>query len=182
MLGKLRNRPSAIYARRRRAGLRVRGVRARSAAGFTIIEIIIALVLVSIVYAIALPSIGRTRVSASVHNARHVVVSSISLARATAMRFGGSAVLRLDAANDRLWVEADTTLSKSGEELVRLGYFDFGNELHVNLDSNRTALCFNGRGIGTTGTACPQAGATIVVFRGDRADTVRVSPTGRVLP
>ncbi len=157
-------------------------LRVRSAAGYTIIEIVFALVLVSIVYAIALPSIGRTRISASVHNARHVVVSSVSLARATAMRFGGSAVLRLDAANDRLWVEADTTLSKSGEEMVRLGYFDFDAELNVNLDSNRTTLCFNSRGIGTTGTACPQAGATIVVFLVDSADTVRVSPMGRVLP
>lgn len=133
------------------------------------------------VYAIALPSIARTRVSASVHNARHVVVSSISLARATAIRFGRPVTLRLDIVNDRLWVVADTALAGAGVNLVTLGHFSFAEELDVNLDSNRSTLCFNGRGIGTTTAACPQPGGVIVVSRAGLADTLIVSPTGLVL-
>jgi Tfp pilus assembly protein FimT len=140
----------------------------------------IALVMVGVIYAIALPAIGRTRVSASVHNARHALVSSISLARATAIRFGRTAVLRLDSEHDRVWVEVDTTMAGTGEA-VTLGHFNFAEELDVNLESNRSSLCFNGRGIGTTSTTCTQPGGVIVLALRGRAETVFVSPTGRVL-
>lgn len=156
------------------------GPAARREHGFTVIEVIIAMALVALVYAMALPSIGRTRVHMSVHNSKHMVVSSISLARATAMRFGRTAVVRLDADGDRIWVEADTTLEQTGV-LDTLGLFDLGGELKVDLKSNRETLCFNGRGIGTRASACPQTGATIIVALKDRADTVRVSSVGRVL-
>ncbi|MGD2215234.1 MAG: GspH/FimT family pseudopilin [Gemmatimonadales bacterium] len=149
-------------------------------AGFTLLEIMIALVMVAVVYTIALPAIGRTRVSASVHNARHALVSAISLTRATAIRFGRTAVLRLDSDHDRLWVEADTTMAGTGE-VVTLGHFDFADELNVNLDSNRSSLCFNGRGIGTTSATCTQSGGIIVLALRGKAETVWVSPTGRVL-
>ncbi len=148
------------------------------AAGFTLMEIIIALVLMAMVYAIAVPAIGRARVAAAVHNSRHVVVSSISLARATAMRFGRPTVLRLDATEDRLWIEADTSVS--GGAVDTIGFYSFAGELATDLQSNRSSLCFNGRGIGTTGTACPQAGALIVVSLGSKADSVLVTALGRV--
>ncbi len=150
--------------------------------GFTLLEIIIALVLVAAVYAVALPSITRTRVSASVHNSRYVIESSIALARATAIRYGRSAELHLDATTDRVWVEADTTLAGAGADPVRLGYFDIREAYGVDMRSNREVLCFNSRGISTTRAACPQTGALIVVSMQSRADTVRVSATGLVLP
>jgi Tfp pilus assembly protein FimT len=140
----------------------------------------IALVMLAVVYAIALPAIGRTRVSASVHNARHALVSSIALTRATAIRFGRSAVLRLDSEHDRVWVEVDTALAGGGK-VVTLGHFNFAEELNVNLESNRSSLCFNGRGIGTTSSTCTQPGAVIALALRGRAEVVYVSPTGRVL-
>lgn len=150
----------------------------RPAAGFTLIEIIIALVLMAMVYAMAVPAIGRARIAAAVHNSRHVVVSSISLARATAMRFGRPTVLRLDASEDCLWIEADTSVS--GGAVDTIGFYSFAGELATDLRSNRSSLCFNGRGIGTTGTACPQAGGLIIVSRGNEADSVIVTALGRV--
>jgi prepilin-type N-terminal cleavage/methylation domain-containing protein len=149
-------------------------------AGFTLLEIMIALAMVAVVYAIALPAIGRTRVSASVHNARHALVSSISLTRATAIRFGRTAVLRLDSDHDRIWVEADTTMEATGE-VVTLGHFNFAEELNVDLSSNRSSLCFNGRGIGTTSAQCTRRGGVIALALGGKAEVVYVSPTGRVL-
>jgi len=148
--------------------------------GFTLLEIMIALVVVAVVYAIALPAIGRTRVSASVHNARHALVSTISLTRATAIRFGRTAVLRLDSEHDRVWVEADTTMAATGQ-VVTLGHFDFRQQLNVDLASNRSSLCFNGRGIGTTSATCTQPGAVIMLTLSGQAEVVYVSPTGRVL-
>ncbi len=167
--------PSARSAKGRTPGV------LRSRGGFTLVEVLIALVLLALIYAVALPSIGRSRVSAAVHNSKYVVISTLSLARATAMRYGRPAVLRLDAARDRIWIEVDTTEAGSGAAVDSLGYFDFTKELRVKLESNRASLCFDGRGIGTTGAACPEAGAAIVLSLAHRADTVVVSPLGRVV-
>ena len=152
----------------------------RGARGFTLIEIMVVLVMMAAVYAIALPAIGRTRVTASVHNAKHVVTSSIHLARATAIRYGRPAVLRIDAAEDRVWVEADTTVAGTGV-VDTLGYYNIADEFDVDLQSERDALCFNSRGIGTTSATCPQPGALIVVVLLSASDSIVVSPVGRVM-
>ena len=83
-------------------------------AGFSLVEVLIAIMLLTLVYAIAMPSLAATRVRASVHNSKHVVLSNISLARTAAIRFGRLAVLKLDPEGDRIWVEVDTTLAGSG--------------------------------------------------------------------
>lgn len=140
----------------------------------------VALVMMAMVYAIALPAIGRTRITASVHNAKRVVISSIFLARATAIRYGRPAVLRIDAAEDRVWVEADTTMAGTGS-VVQLGYFNIADEFNVDLSSDRSELCFNSRGIGTTSTTCPQPGGVIVLSLRSASDSVIVSAVGRVI-
>ncbi len=121
------------------------------------------------------------RVDASVQNSKAAVVSALSLARATAMRYGRPAGLQIDAAGDRVWVEVDTTSVGDGTAVDTLGSFDFAAKLNVDLMSDRTSFCFDGRGVGTTSTTCPLAGGEIVVRRQTRADTVVVSPLGRVL-
>ncbi len=151
-----------------------------SATGFTLVEVLIALALVALAYTIAMPAIGRGRISAAVHNAKYVVVSNLSLARATAMRFGRPAVVRFDSYRERIWIEVDTTVAGSGV-VDSLGYFDLAHDLQVNLESNRSSLCFDGRGVGTTTANCPEAGAIIVVSLAGKADTVLVSATGRVV-
>ena len=151
-----------------------------SRAGFSLLEVLIAIMLMTLVYAIAMPSLAATRVRASVHNSKHIVISSISLARTAAIRFGRPAVLRLDSQSDRIWVEVDTTLAGGGAKDT-LNLIHLGQVLGVDLQSNRTGVCFNGRGIGTTGTDCPRAGGTIILSTGGRADTVFISPLGRVL-
>jgi type II secretion system protein H len=154
--------------------------RACSQAGFSLLEVLITVMLLSLVYAIAIPSIGRTRVEASVHNSAQAIIGTLSLAKAAAVRFGRPSVLRLDSDRDRLWVEIDTTVAGSGATDT-LGYFSFREELRVDLRANRAAVCFDGRGIGTTRGVCPEAGAVIIVSLAKKADTVFVSPLGRVL-
>jgi prepilin-type N-terminal cleavage/methylation domain-containing protein len=149
-------------------------------AGFSLIEVLIAILLVALVYAVAVPSLASTRVRAAVHNSKHVVLSSISLARSSAIRFGRPAVLVLDSRGDRIWVEVDTALVAGGPKDT-LNLVDLGQELDVDLKSNRSSVCFNGRGIGTTGAACPWAGGLIIVSSGSQADTVLLSPVGRVV-
>ena len=150
-------------------------------AGFTLVEVLIVIAILGLSYAIALPAISRARIAAAVQNSHHVVVSSVSLARATAIRYGRPAVMRLDPDADRLWIEVDTTAAGSAAALDTLGAFDFAAEMNVDLQSDRTGLCFNGRGIGTTGSRCPRAGGVIILSLQDKADTVVVTPLGRVI-
>jgi type II secretory pathway pseudopilin PulG len=151
-----------------------------STAGFSLLEALIAIMLLVLVYAIAIPSLASTRVRAAVHNSKHVVLSSISLARSSAIRFGRPAVLRLDSQGDRIWVEVDTALVAGGAKDT-LNLVDLGRELDVDLKSNRSSVCFNGRGIGTASATCPSPGAMIIVASGSRSDTVFVSPVGRAV-
>ncbi len=136
--------------------------------------------LLALVYAIVIPSIGRTRVHASVHNSTQTLLSTIALAKASAIRFGRPSVLRLDTSRDAIWIEIDTTAAGSGT-VDTLGFYSFAEQLQVNLGSNRSAVCFDGRGIGVTRAVCPDAGAVIVVSRLGKADTVFMSQVGRVL-
>ncbi len=149
-------------------------------AGFTLLELLIVVVMLGLVYGVVMPPIARARLEAAVHNARYEVVSTISLARATAIRYGRRAVLRIDAEGDRLWIEVDTTVAATGA-VDTLGLSSLGADLRADLQSNRSALCFDGRGIGVTGVECPNTGARIVVKVGERVDTVRVSPSGWLL-
>lgn len=153
-----------------------------SRVGITLVELLIVIAVLAATGVIALPSIGRMRVAASVQNGKHAVVSAVSLTRATAMRYGRPAVLRIDAAGDRVWVEADTTTAGEGTTVDTLGSFYFAESLNVDLSSNRTSLCFDGRGVGTTSTTCPVAGAEIVLSRQTRVDTVVVGVLGQVIP
>ncbi len=91
-------------------------------------------------------------------------------------------MLRLDAAGERIWVEVDTTVAGGAGAVDTLGLFHFSDAMAVDLQSDRSSLCFDGRGIGAIGASCPEAGATVVLALKDRADTVVVSPLGRVLP
>lgn len=158
-------------------------IRDRSgSAGFSALELILVLVVMAIVAAFAIPAVGAMRTAAAVQNGRHGVESALSLARAAAIQYGRPSVLHIDPAGERLWVEVDTTVAGTGTALDTVRVFAIGEELQVDLESDRLALCFDGRGIGTTGTPCPAAGAVITLTRAGKMAIVRVSATGRVLP
>ncbi len=149
--------------------------------GFTLIELILVIVLLIVASAIAIPPLGRMRVTAGIHNGKHAVISTLSLARATAIRYGRPAVLRIDASGDRVWVEVDTSVAGTGARRDTLGIFNLNADLAVDLQSDRSTLCFTSRGIGTTNGICPVAGARIVLSLADQADTLNVSALGRVI-
>jgi prepilin-type N-terminal cleavage/methylation domain-containing protein len=155
---------------------------ARARAGFTALELVVVLAIAATLAAMALPAVARVRTSAALQNARHAVVSTLALARATAIRYGRPVVVRVDPAADRLWIEADTTVSGGGAAADTVRTLYLSDEWRVDLESDRAAICFDGRGLGTTAAECPLPGATLVLAREGRADTVRVSAVGRVVP
>ncbi len=148
--------------------------------GFTLVEILLVIIILGVASAIAVPPLGRMRVSASVQNARSSVISVVSLGRATAMNYGRPATVHLDSNADRVWVEVDTTLAGDGSAVDTLGLLHLNDGLRVDLRSNRSAVCFDSQGIGTTNDECPVAGAQIILSLSDKADTVTVTTLGRI--
>ncbi len=154
-------------------------VQRRGRGGFTLIEVMVIVLIIGVLSAIAAPPVAQIRESARLQNGRHMVTSALSLARATGPRWGRVAVLRIDTVLDAMWVVVDTgDVSRSDTLVART--FRFADDLGVELESNRSALCFNARGIGTTGVECPATGGRILVTTGGRADTLELTSVGRV--
>ena len=89
-------------------------------------------------------------------------------------------MLRIDVVDDVVWVVVDTSFGGSGGDTLVLGRFDLRADLGLDLASDRAALCFDSRGVGTTGSDCPATGARLILSYGATADTLLVNAAGRL--
>jgi Tfp pilus assembly protein FimT len=145
-----------------------------------VVELILVVVLIGILAGIALPTLGRIRTSAALRNGRAALTSALATARSAATRWGRTSVLRIDADADALWVVVDTSDTGSGADTVVLTRFDLRSDMGLDLRSDRAALCFDSRGVGTTAAACPATGARLILVYGAVADTLLVNVAGRL--
>lgn len=150
-----------------------------SRAAFTLMEMVVTVFLVSTLLGIAIPALQKSLGRAALQNGRAGVSSALSTARAAATRWGRTSVLRIDAAEDELWTVVDTGAAGAGDTLV-LGRIRLREDMGVNLRADRTSLCFNSRGVGTTSRECPRTGATLVLEHGVDVDTLRINSAGRL--
>lgn len=146
--------------------------------GFTLIETMIAITLLALCGAIVLPLASQYSARLSVMHAADEFTSTISLARALALRSSDVAQLQIDDALDRFWVEVDTAGSGQADTIGRV--IDL-SENAVSLSSTRSLLCFDATGIATTINGCPSADAVVIFSRNEWADTVELSVAGKVL-
>ena len=148
-------------------------------AGFTVVELLIVLVMFGAMLAIAVPRLLETFKGAKTRSAVNQFVSTHSLARATAIRFGRVAELHIDAANARFWIEVDTSQAGGVTDTVSTIH-DVGDGQFV-MTSDRTLVCFEGRGLATTAGGCEAGDVTVTFSLAGRTDTVTVSSLGKVL-
>ncbi len=160
---------TGVRAPRRRA-LRV---------GFTLIEVITVIAVAGILAAIAAPSFSRIRTSAALQAGRAQVTSALSLAQVTGVRWGRTATVSFDTVRDMITVRVDTGSAMGPPVSIVVREYRLP-EAGVALHSNRAAICYSARGVGTTTSACPSTGAQLTVAAGGRADTVLVNSAGRV--
>ncbi len=161
----------------------------RETTGFTIAELMVAIVLIVTAMAIVGPPTARTMQRSTLQAAVDEITSTHDMARAIAMQTGRPA--RLLSVQNRggnsggglLSVEADTT----GNGLTSVRRTTLRKASFV---TDRMALCFDARGLPTTrilrkadGTfkSCNEPDATFVVRVGALADTIRYSPLGERL-
>lgn len=149
-------------------------------AGFTLAETLTVVILIAVLGSITIPPLAHMREAASVDSGRSQVTAALWLSRSVGTQWGRTVVLSIDTLADVLTVRVDTSGLMGTADSVVVREFRLGEELGVDLGADRSALCFNSRGIGVTSGACPSLGAVITVTRKNRVDSVRVNSAGRV--
>jgi prepilin-type N-terminal cleavage/methylation domain-containing protein len=147
-------------------------------AGFTLIETMMVLAVFGIIVGIGTPKLSTALSGAQERSAVNRFASAHSLARATAIRHGRRAELRIDASNGQFWIEVDTT--GLGGIAPRIGPVK-SIARALTLTRNRAVLCFNGRGLPTTQGSCESPDATVVIAAPGRVDTLTITVLGKVL-
>lgn len=147
--------------------------------GFTVVEVTLTVVVLSIMLALALPGLARSARATKTRSAAAQFASTHALARASAMRYGRTAELHIDAASKRFWVEVDT--SAVGGVTDTIGTIQNLTDDPLVMTSSRALLCFDRRGLATTANTCEPGDATITFAIGTRADTVTTSVLGKIV-
>lgn len=139
--------------------------------GFTLIELLIAVGLVAVLVAMAVPRVGTALIRQSVRSARGAVVTMHAKARGAAIQrgrrtnliFNGNTVLVLTR---HPVTGALDTVGSAENLLSRYG---------VTVSTTRDTLSFDPRGLGME-----SSNTTIAVRKGAFADTIVISALGRV--
>lgn len=112
----------------------------RSRRGFTLIELVIALLIGGILTSIALSGFGSARGAYAVRGARNTMTSLHARARANAIERGTRVRMIVDPAGDSVTLRRDTTLIET---------VHFNRELEVDIRTSTggtVVLCMNPRG------------------------------------
>ena len=143
--------------------------------GITLIELMIVVLVLGVLAATTAPVVANAYHRRAVRTAADEFRSSHALARSVAMKYGRRASLHVEAV--RFWIEADTgTASGVTDTISHVRELEWD----VQMSSNRNLLCFNTKGLPSVRPPCSAPDATVVFTLGDHADTVKISPVGRV--
>ena len=134
--------------------------------GFTLLELLVAMIVAGILLALALPRFAAARDSRSVHSALDVLSAEFSLARASALARRAPIAVVLDTS-------AGVVRVRGTEGPIR--QIDLFASFGVTLAANRDSAVYDPRGIGYG-----LSNLTVVVRRGNFVDTLTMSRLGRV--
>jgi prepilin-type N-terminal cleavage/methylation domain-containing protein len=148
--------------------------------GFTLLDIIIVMAIMAVVAAMGAPKLATALRRRTTATAADQLVTAHSLARATAVRYGRTAQLHIDAAAKKFWVDVDTSANLIGQRAT-IWYARDMSQTGVTISSTRSLLCFDARGIASTAGTCQAGDAQVVFTDVDRADTVTTTSLGKVL-
>ncbi|MEX2467728.1 MAG: type II secretion system protein [Gemmatimonadota bacterium] len=150
----------------------------RSRSGFTIIELIIAILVGSILTTIAMTQISGAQGRIAVKGARTTYASVHARARAHGIEMGENVMLHVESTGDSIWIEHD------GDVLEKI---HFGDEQNVDLRITPTGsptsftLCFSPRGYTDVNCNTTNAILRIEFWQHSDSSTVLMLPMGQLV-
>ena len=148
--------------------------------GFTLLEIVIVCAVLGLISLVAIPRFQAAYRQQATTIAADRFVRAHELARATAVRYGRVAQLHIDATGGRFWVDVDTSGTNVIDTIGPIHY-DVA-DLHAQMSSPDTLMCFDARGLASTVRAKCQTQAVTLVFSSlGRSDSVTITTLGKVL-
>jgi prepilin-type N-terminal cleavage/methylation domain-containing protein len=145
------------------------------AAGFTLVEFIIVVVILGVISTMAYPLIAGARASASLRAARVQFASSLATARAAAVRWGRPAQLK--RTGNSIQVRADT--SGTGVFVALSPPVALDTQFGVTLSATVDSIVFGPRGLATN---LSSSGARFALVRGSIRDSVCLTRLGESAP
>ena len=147
--------------------------------GFTLVETLIAVVIVSILTLMAYPRVSNAIVKSDVHSARTRVVNMLAAARSAAAQSNRSTWLKFNG--NLAWVEAfpRRTVGGTGNRDTLGTVLDLSAmyKTAVSLTSGDTQIAYDPRGLASGFTT---GGVTISLTRSGYSQTVKLDALGRV--
>lgn len=142
--------------------------------GFTLIEIMLVIVIISAMVVVAVPRVAETMTREAVRGARMTMTTQLARARGAAANRGCEGVVHLDASRAQVWVTA-CRLGATGIDTV--GAFEqLGRKYGVAMSTTADSIIFTPNGL-----AVGNAWVSMKFSRGNYTDTLTVSPVGRAV-
>ncbi len=157
----------------------------RRCAGYTLIEMMCVISLMVIGLAIVGPPVTREHQRTLLRRSVSQFEAAHALTRSVAMEYGRVAGLKINPSKGRYFVVIDTSAAL-GSGLTPLGpnkvMFGGVYRLYNNatIESDRSMLCFEARGLPTTIGSCDEPDAHLVFNVGDLSASVEITALGRI--
>ena len=149
--------------------------------GFTLLEGIIVMSILAVLSAIGAPTLSESVRKRTTAGAADQFVAAHSLARATAVRFGRTAELRISPSDKKFWIEVDTSATGINQRAILWTTRKIEKSTGLTMNSTRTRLCFDARGLARTSSTCEGGDAQVIFSMAGVADTVKTTVLGKVL-
>ncbi len=148
--------------------------------GFSYVELLFTVLAISVLAGITFPPVKALREGLALRGAVDEFVMAHNLARTVAIRSSRVSELHIEPDSGTFWVQVDSSLAGSGA-MDTIGIIVRLSDLNVSIGSNRSVLCFDGRGLAYSLGDCDGIQSAVVTFTGGtKADTVRRTAVGLV--
>lgn len=145
--------------------------------GFTLIEMLVALVVVSLVLLIGLPKFSSAMTSQNLRGSRTVMVNMLAKARAASTETNRLTWLKVSG--NKAWILARPRISAGTGDADTLGVVeDLNKRYGVTVATSRDSIGFDPRGIASELGGAP---VTLTVTKSSHSEVVTIDALGRVV-
>jgi len=142
--------------------------------GFTLVELLVAIVVAGIMLAIAIPRLQGVIIQEALRSSRREVATRLQQARSAAVQRGCQATLNLDAATARVWVTACKVNGVGLDTLNQIANLRTRYQVAMAASGNQVRF-------GPHGLAMEASPVALKFARSGHSDSLAISPVGRAM-